>query len=218
MLSTACAGQATRRDSVQALAAACLGGAGYRVVSLTRVQSGAFLATATLDSHAVRVILDPGAPYTFLDGEAVRALGYSPESTRKSVSFGGPREPLYRLTLSTFALGTMTTGVTEFGVTRLAEVREAAGLGDSMHLAGIVGRGFLRRCEAMFDIDNDRVFVLEPRPEIPDTTAAPAAEPDTSSVRDVVSEVERRIRAREQRRREAGTEAEAETEPEAETE
>jgi len=190
---------AAQTDSLRSVAIGCLGGAGYRVVDLTRVQSGAFLATATLDSFAIRVLVDPEAPYTFLDGAAVRKLGYTPEPTTRVVSFGGASEPLYQLNASTFALGTMNAGAVTFDVTRIADVLDAAGLADSS-VAGVIGRAFLKRCEALLDIDTDRLFVLQPRPEVPDSAAVAAAARDSAASDDIISNIEKRIRAREEKR------------------
>jgi hypothetical protein len=192
--------QSQLSDSASLVLRMALAEAGYREVPLERTASGALTARAHLDSHEVRLLVDSKEPLTFIDRETVVKLGYSPATTDVDINFGGASEPLYSLTVSRLAIGQLVIDSMRFDVTRVSHVARAAGVGSTESIAGIVGGALLRRCAAMIDISQDRMFLCEPEPELElaaDTTSA--KEPDDNLLRkigDGLREREKRKQAR----------------------
>lgn len=186
-------------DSTDTNLGACLKAAGYADALLTRTASGAWIAIATFDSFGVKVLVDPHAPYTFLDATTLKKLGYGLIPGKRDVTFEGTREPLYRVPLANFALGSLNADSQWFDVTRIDAVVRAAGLDDKTAVAGIIGGDMLRRCDALLDMEHDRLFLRGPRPAPVDTVEARYRKvKDKTAVSDTLfGELEKRLRRRE---------------------
>jgi hypothetical protein len=199
LLAAFLAGGAAAADSTDINLGACLKSAGFAEALLTRTASGAWLAVATLDSFGVKVLVDPRAPYTFLDATTLKKLGYGLTPGRRDVTFDGTREPLYRVPLANFALGGLNADSVWFDVTRIDAVARAAGLDQSVAVAGIIGGDMLRRCDALLDMEHDRLFLRTIRPAPVDTVEARYRKPrgKTEATDTLFGELERRLRKRE---------------------
>jgi hypothetical protein len=184
---------------------AALAKGGYRQVLLSRTSGGAWIATATIDTIAARLLVDHRAPYTFLDGAALRKHGYKPLATKRDVTFGGAREPLYTIILVNFALGELNLDSAAFSVTNIAEVVRAAELDPEEQIAGVIGGDWLRRSDAVIDLANDRMFIRKPISTISDTLAvkpAPATPPKKTTA---IGKLEEKLREREVRKKQSGS-------------
>ncbi|MBD3241855.1 MAG: hypothetical protein GF331_14800 [Chitinivibrionales bacterium] len=162
----------TAADSALA-ARMCLSRQGYREAVLYRTDREVLTVRARIDSFDVKLLVDRRSPMTFLDRSALVKLGYEPEPAHTEINFGGTIEPLYTLTPAQITIGGLMLDSMTMQVTRLEHIARASGIADDMTLAGVLGADFLRKCGAMLDIANDRLFLRRPAPEpvVADTTA-----------------------------------------------
>lgn len=174
----------------------CIVRCGYQTVPLTRTQAGAWLAPVVLDSVRATVLVDPRSPYTLLDSDVLRTLGFSPAPTKKTVSFGGEHEPLYRVRLSRFGLGTARVDSIAFDAALLGPVLRALGIEGQGPIAGIVGSDFLWRCGAVIDLGTSRMFITRIVAPLADS-AVTAKKDSTKGKEPLLGDLERRLRARE---------------------
>lgn len=151
----------------------CLARQGYREALLNRNEREVLTVRARVDSFDVHLLVDRRSPMTFLDRSSLIKLGYEPAPTETEVNFGGAREPLYTVTPAKLTIGGLLLDSVTVHVTRIDHFVRASGLDPQMSLAGIIGADFLRRCGAVLDIANDRLFLKRPAPEpvAADTTA-----------------------------------------------
>ena len=190
---------ATAADSTDVNLGECLKLAGFAEALLTRTSSGAWLATATIDTVGVTVLVDPRAPYTFLDAATLKKLGYSLVPGKRDMMLDGAREPLYRVLLLNFALGGRNADTLWFDVTRIESILRAAGVDDRTSVAGIIGGDMLRRSDALLDMEHDRLFLRTIRPAPVDTVEARYRKPKgkTTQGDTLFGELEKRLRKRE---------------------